>query len=366
MASENIDGPSNAYQVTIPCIIFFVLTPIFVVVRIWSRVARQSGVGWDDWTILVSYACVQTCQIMMMFSVKHGFGQHIFNLSVDNRLMALKLFYVAQIFYKLTINLTKSSILLLYLRIFLQRWFRICCYTLLAIILAYMVATTASSIFQCTPIRGAWDKSIGPKCISLTMNWYANAGFSIATDILILMLPMQPIWTSNLPVNQKRALMLVFALGGFVTFTSIMRSTTLKFSTQTPDITYDIASTLWTMIEQNVAIICACLPMCRMPLSWLFPAVFGGTAKSSPSKYSYGSGEHRQIDSQNQGSPWQPYNGPSKSGVNHSVVQHSDGASEEYILTSVPQRQQKEELDPGADLKNIRKTTDFHISYERD
>lgn len=120
------------------------------------------------------------------------------------------------------------------------------------------------------------------------------------------------------------------------------------------------------MIEQNVAIICACLPMCRMPLSWLFPAVFGGTAKSSPSKYSYGSGEHRQIDSQNQGSPWQPYNGPSKSGVNHSVVQHSDGASEEYILTSVPQRQQKEELNPGADLKNIRKTTDFHISYERD
>jgi hypothetical protein len=31
---------------------------------------------------------------------------------------------------------------------------------------------------------------------------------------LILMLPMQPIWASSLPVNHKRALMLVFALGG--------------------------------------------------------------------------------------------------------------------------------------------------------
>jgi hypothetical protein len=151
---------------------------------------------------------------MMMFSVHHGFGQHVFNLSTDNRLMTLKLFYVAQIFYKLTINLTKASILLLYLRIFVQRWFRICCYVLLSFILAYMVATTASSIFQCTPIRGAWDKSIGPTCINLTTNWYANAGFSIATDILILLLPMQPLWASNLPVNQKRALMLVFALGG--------------------------------------------------------------------------------------------------------------------------------------------------------
>lgn len=53
-----------------------------------------------------------------------------------------------------------------------------------------------------------------PTCINLTTNWYANAGFSIATDILILLLPMQPLWASNLPVNQKRALMLVFALGG--------------------------------------------------------------------------------------------------------------------------------------------------------
>lgn len=124
-----------------------------------------------------------------------------------------QLFYVAQIFYKITINLTKTSILLLYLRIFLQRWFRICCYVLMGLILSYMVATTASSIFQCHPIRGAWDKSIGPTCIDLTKNWYANAGFSIATDFLILLLPMQPLWASKLPRNEKIALMLVFALG---------------------------------------------------------------------------------------------------------------------------------------------------------
>ena len=90
-----------------------------------------------------------------------------------------QLFYVAQIFYKLTINLTKASILLLYLRIFVQRWFRISSYILMTLILAYMVATTGASIWQCNPIAGAWDKSLRPKCISLTKNWYANAGFEI-------------------------------------------------------------------------------------------------------------------------------------------------------------------------------------------
>lgn len=121
---------------------------------------------------------------------------------------------MAQIFYKLTINLTKTSILLLYLRIFVQRWFRCCCWGLAAVVLSYMVATTASSIWQCNPIEGAWDKSTHPVCISLTRNWYANAGFSIATDVLILCLPMQPIWSSRLSRNSKMALILVFALGG--------------------------------------------------------------------------------------------------------------------------------------------------------
>lgn len=114
----------------------------------------------------------------------------------------------------MTINLTKASILLLFLRIFVQRWFRTICYTLLSIILAYMIATTCSSIFQCSPIPRAWNRTIDGTCISLTMNWNANAGFSIATDIIILFLPQYPIWKSKLPVSQKRALMGVFALGG--------------------------------------------------------------------------------------------------------------------------------------------------------
>lgn len=105
------------------------------------------------------------------------------------------------------------SIVLLYLRIFVQRWFRICCYVLLGIVTAYAIASTLVSIFQCSPITGAWDKSTHPTCVSLTQNWYANAGYSIATDVLILLLPMQPIWASKLPLSQKRALMFVFALG---------------------------------------------------------------------------------------------------------------------------------------------------------
>ncbi|CAI4212806.1 unnamed protein product [Parascedosporium putredinis] len=387
----NIPGESNALMVQIPCIVFFVVTPIFVGIRIWSRIRLRSGISWDDWTILLSFVgrflppklredlytrdsrltqnrqlafqqfCTMIVAILMMVSCHYGFGKHIKDLSVPNKLMTLKTFYVAQIFYKMTINLTKASILLLFLRIFVQRWFRTTCYTLLSIILAYMVATTCSSIFQCSPIPRAWNRTIDGTCISLTMNWNANAGFSIATDIIILFLPQYPIWKSKLPVSQKRALMGVFALGGFVTVTSVLRATTLNFSTTSPDTTYDIASTLWTMIEMHVAIVCACLPMCKLPLTYVFPKVFSAVSGSSApsdgrsnphsdsSRGGAGSGSHSRHE-------WSGYTSKkeqlSKGGLHLASVSTTtrtgDDTSEEYMLETVARSHGPEDVEKGA------------------
>ncbi|KAK6218623.1 integral membrane protein [Colletotrichum tabaci] len=378
MVEGNLPGESNALMVQVPAIVFFVLTPIFVGIRFWSRIKMRSGLGWDDWTILFSFFCCLTVSVLMMISCEFGFGQHIKNLSKPNRLMTLKLFYVAQIFYKITINLTKASILLLYLRIFVQRYFRILCYILLSIILAYMVATSASSIWQCTPIPRAWDKSIPGTCISLTMNWYANAGFSIATDILIMALPQHVLWKSKLPINQKRALMVVFALGLFVTITSILRMTTLDFSTTSPDTTFDIASTLWTLVEDNVAIICACLPMCRLPLTYIFPSYFASKQGSSAGSYNIKSAPRTNssafIHAGTSRNDWHPYQGrEEKTGIHLTSVQAKpkagDDTSEEYILpaaTTTDARHVRTPSEEAEDRRAIRKTMAFHMTYDED
>ncbi|KAF3808056.1 hypothetical protein GCG54_00012635 [Colletotrichum gloeosporioides] len=378
MVDGNIPDESNALMVRAPAIIFFVLTPIFVGIRFWSRIKMRSGLGWDDWTILFSFVCCLLVSILMMVSCEYGFGQHIKNLSKPNKIMTLKLFYVAQIFYKITINLTKASILLLYLRIFVQRYFRILCHTLLSIILAYMVATSASSIWQCTPIPRAWDKTIPGTCISLTMNWYANAGFSIATDILIMALPQHVLWKSKLPINQKKALMVVFALGLFVTITSILRMTTLDFSTTSPDTTFDIASTLWTLIEDNLAIICACLPMCRLPLTYIFPTVFASKQGSSNGSSGYGSAPRSSkgnfTHAGTSRNDWHPYQGREEKTATHLTSVHAnrprlgDDSSEEYILQSIPKDSGPSSARRSEDVEDaraIRKTTDFHMTYDQ-
>jgi hypothetical protein len=52
--SQNTPGPSRALEIQVPCIVFLIITPAFVAIRLWSRFNSKSGLGGDDWTILAS------------------------------------------------------------------------------------------------------------------------------------------------------------------------------------------------------------------------------------------------------------------------------------------------------------------------
>ncbi|KAJ5891764.1 uncharacterized protein N7473_007992 [Penicillium subrubescens] len=360
--SQNTPGPSRALEIQVPCIVFLVITPAFVAIRLWSRFNSKSGLGGDDWTILASTVFAIIVMAFMLASCTYGFGQHIANLTRPNRKITLKLFFVSQAFYKLTMNTTKMSILMLYLRIFIQRWFRITCHTLLVIIASYMVAAFFASVFQCTPVPRAWDKTIAGSCIDITTNWYANAGFSIATDIIILALPMYPIYKSKTPLKRKIALMIVFALGAFVAVTSIIRMQTLNFSSTSPDTTYDIASSVWTITEENVAIICACLPMMWAPLARLFPSFFS-TSQGGNSHVSLAVRSPGPNTTSRSRSSWAQLHGNSGEmgdSINH-LNDSQNRISEDstgQILRAGPSGEAEYQ-----DAKGIRKVTEYRVSY---
>lgn len=56
-----------------------------------------------------------------------------------------------------------------------------------------------------------------------------------------------------------------------VVITSCLRVTTIDIQAKTSDKTYDVSSTTWTIVEMNVAILCACLPQVRPMIVWLCP-----------------------------------------------------------------------------------------------
>jgi hypothetical protein len=143
--------------------------------------------------------------------------------------------------YKVSLNLTKASILLLYLRTFTVRPFRIACWIILAIVAAYGIGATVATILQCTPIPRVWDKSIPGTCINLTAFWFTNAAYTIVTDLILLFMPIRIVWSLQLRKAQKAAIIMVFAMGSIVTICSIIRTTYIVTSSTSTDITCKFA-----------------------------------------------------------------------------------------------------------------------------
>ncbi|KAM5458338.1 hypothetical protein MaudCBS49596_000251 [Microsporum audouinii] len=271
------DGiPNRGWQLWTTSIGMVVGAAIFVFLRLATRCFR-AGIKVDDWTILVALVCSIALTVAENSAVAEGYGKHDQDVSTEHRIRALKWFFVAQVFYKLVISLSKCSILFLYLRIFaIEKSFRWACKALIVFNILVGIAFCFATVWQCHPMEAFWDPSISSKaCIDHFGFWLSYSVINITSDFIVLGLPIQQVARLQLRKEDKVALILVFGLGGFVCITSIIRATTIAASASSTDATWSpIPATIWSVVECNTGIICACTPMIRQPLSFLFPRAF--------------------------------------------------------------------------------------------
>jgi rhodopsin domain-containing protein len=151
---------------------------------------------------------------MMCLAIENGYGMHKADLKKSELTLALKYFFIAQTPYKITVGLNKVAIILLYLRIFISKNFRIAAYVVLFILTAWTIGTVGATIGQCVPIQAAWDKNVKAQCINSDRFWVAYAVGNILTDVLVLALPIPSILSLKLNMRDKVLLCGIFLLGG--------------------------------------------------------------------------------------------------------------------------------------------------------
>ncbi|KAL7904316.1 putative PTH11-typeG-protein-coupled receptor [Trichoderma velutinum] len=273
-----LDRNDNSSQsIYIPSAIFLVIAPFIVLLRVYDRYHRRE-LGRDDW-IAVAALIFQVLTIaFLLASCQYGMGRHSADISYNNKTEIFKYFYFSQITYKFAINCSKCSILLLYLRIFEPiLWMKRTCWVLLVCIAIYCLSSVAATVFQCSPTAKAFDKALPGTCIDLAKFWLSNAGFSIATDIIILVIPIPQVYTLRHPRARKISLILVFAIGIFVVIASCLRATTLDMFADSADSTYYTKNLMWTIIECSVTIMCSSL----QPLShWIIRCMISTNHRS--------------------------------------------------------------------------------------
>ncbi|CAA9964650.1 hypothetical protein P3342_010723 [Pyrenophora teres f. teres] len=307
-------GPiERGWGIWLASVIAVIVAGLFVGTRFTQRLVKRSGLGVDDYMIIAALLSSIILTVTECKAVVYGYGRPWKTLSVETRLTARKWFYGANIIYKIVLMFNKVSVVCLYYRIFAVTTssFRIICHIMNTWIVVTGLAFTIATVFQCTPIAAFWDRSIqGAKCFKNKPWWISYATVQISTDFVLLAMPARQIMKLSIGKAENLGIALVFGTGGFVTFASIYRATTIARSANNPDPTLGpVPATIWSVIEANAGIICACLPMLRAPFLRLFGPLFTSRmgSKASTKLRSYAadwkSDHHLEpIDSSNKSS----------------------------------------------------------------
>lgn len=207
----------------------------------------------------------------------------------------------------------KTSILIFYLRLSknTQQVLRVASWVVLGIVNVAGVVLTLLNVFQCRPVQASFSSNYEgqAKCIPLLTEFICSAPVNIVTDLAILALPIPVLTGMRLPKRQKYILVATFSLGIFVTIVDVVRIYYLQQAISTvptepssdpsaifgdsPEFPWNASlSLMWSAIEVNIGMICACVPTLKPLIIKILPAAIidpDGTQNSNLSTYATGS-----------------------------------------------------------------------------
>ncbi|KAL2005056.1 hypothetical protein VTN00DRAFT_2906 [Thermoascus crustaceus] len=254
-----------------------ILATFFVGLRLICRYMRNIQVRLDDYIIIIALAFEYANMGLSLAAIYQGMNVPGDRVPMPQVITILKIMVAWECVYCTGIALVKLSILAFYSSIFDTKGFRTAAWLLAFITISWAIAINLVSIFQCTPVRRAWNMAVPGHCINAKASFIGNAIPNIITDACILILPMRPVWKLHAPLAQRLSVVMIFMLGAFVICASIYRFTTLlhiDFSNASSE------PSLWSLIEVAIAIVCACLPTLRP----LFVMVFQSFASTISSR----------------------------------------------------------------------------------
>ena len=135
--------------------------------------------------------------------------------SSEETVSLAKYFYALKWLYLTSIALPKISILCLYLRIFTSRAARYSCYLLIGIIAANWAAfIVLASTFECSSLAYHWNPTPAEgRCLNESTLAKATSAPNVATDVVMLVLPVFTVRRLNASYIRKLGLTIVFLTG---------------------------------------------------------------------------------------------------------------------------------------------------------
>ncbi|RHZ57293.1 putative integral membrane protein Pth11-like [Aspergillus thermomutatus] len=289
---ENHTPRNNATVIAL-----YILAIIAILLRIIARLKVQhANVLVDDWligTALIPVTANLVCTIMGGY---YGLGKHVWVVELDDVIIVMQLLFAYVLIYVVAIPLIKLSIILFYRRIFGMNWVMWVCVFLTV---GYWFSCTIAFLVCCRPLSYYWTQFRDPsggRCIFNLYPFYiGNAAANVATDGIILMVPIPLVWKLQMRTAQKILVSGIFLLGGFVCVASIVRIYFMTFLSRSLDITWIMGDVfIWSSVEPCIGIVCACLPTLQPLLRSTLKSIFGSSRIAG--KFGASSSQEVELD----------------------------------------------------------------------
>ncbi|KLU88267.1 hypothetical protein MAPG_07254 [Magnaporthiopsis poae ATCC 64411] len=245
------------------------ITTLFVSIRIGERYYR-GGLGWDDclagksnpeWQLVL---CIELTKIPSgrgTTAVPYGFGKHMNEVSAANQQRILQWIIVTSATWSIGIGFAKASFACLYLRLLLSRPVGVLNRALIVFLPIQTAFQVFYVVFQCRPVRMAWDTSVEGSCVSLVPMWWITFVCNISVDLILFIQPIPYIWQlTQLSAAKRIGVILMLSLGLFICIISVVRIVQ-SVRTDFSDVSYQLVDPMnWSAAEISALISCACIP----------------------------------------------------------------------------------------------------------
>ncbi|KAI0828783.1 hypothetical protein F5Y06DRAFT_290905 [Hypoxylon sp. FL0890] len=264
--TPNFDNPSNQNGlVRAVLILVLVVTSLFVVLRVYSRIILRR-ISLSDLLGLTAFA-LYVAFVYLFFELDNSYGWfvHMWDFRVKDFPAINKTFFHGLIIYFCIILLIKSAILLEWLAIFVPKgtrnYFFWTSWSVLVVHNLFYISMIILELAACSPFERNWNPLVPGKCINTVGVAVGISAVNLAFDVVIFLLPQKVIWGLQMRTRRKIGISFLFAVGVLACVAAAFRlSASLQFY-KSKDTSYTFSRlALWCLAEVTCGFIVFCGP----------------------------------------------------------------------------------------------------------
>ncbi|KAF2836529.1 hypothetical protein M501DRAFT_1059930 [Patellaria atrata CBS 101060] len=247
------------------------IATVSVALRFVSERMVGKGIHLDDYLIAFALMCYLAASGSVFWGLfAGGGGKEMVDFLKDHSpesqkqmIITLKSVFIRFNIYLPAIEAIKLSILFFYRRIFSTQNYQRASAALIIISLAWWLTVQVRSLWVCRPMHLFWAPGgvVSGNCSKFNLHFFLAGLFETLIDVGILVLPIRSILRTQLPTRTRITLACIFALGGFVIITNILRLA-WAFNPHNNAMFFGRVQ-FWADIHLSTTFLCACIPLYR-------------------------------------------------------------------------------------------------------